>query len=62
MMVVCHQPYSELAKIPAPFAVRMLKKSEQFLSRLFSHTSTEKYQPNKLRPNIPSDLPCLKTR
>ena len=50
MMVVCHQPYSELDKIPFAKALRYMQAAASFAGKMFGNAGTTSKRDNKITP------------
>jgi hypothetical protein len=51
LMVVCHQPYSEVRTMPLSVAIRMSKSFERWCNQIFKGKATS--SPNVFTPNFP---------
>jgi len=51
-MVVCHQPYSEIKKIPVSQMVRLTKTFEKWIGNFFN-SDNGKSGKNSFIPNLP---------
>lgn len=51
MMVICHQPYSEIVAMPVETSVRLSNAFARWMDGLFGKT-TPSYNPNEITPNL----------